>query len=78
MSKWLLNENKYTSMITCICSADMTGDGYKNLIVGRQDGNIEVYATDATDGLSISSTTFVHVTKKRKIWLQLLTIFFCL
>lgn len=42
----------------------MTGEGTKNLIVGRQDGNIEVYVTDMSDGLNIASTAYVHVRKK--------------
>lgn len=57
-------------MITCMCSANMTdGDVTKNLIVGRQDGTIEVYVTDMSDGLNICGTAFVHVfTKIKHMW----------
>lgn len=39
----------------------MAGEGGKNLVVARQDGNIEVYVTELSGSLSISATTFVYV-----------------
>lgn len=54
-------------MVTCMCSANMAdGEVTKNLIVGRQDGTIEVYVTDMSDGLNICGAAFVHVFTKIK------------
>lgn len=36
----------FTSPISCIDTYDMTGDETQNLIIGRQDGSIEVYTMD--------------------------------
>lgn len=47
----------------------MNGEDSKNLIVGRQDGNIEVYVTDMCDSLCITATAFVHVKNIQK-WKQ--------
>jgi len=35
-----------TFLLQTIDNYDITGDGVKDLIVGRHDGNIEVYAYD--------------------------------
>ncbi|KAF7270542.1 hypothetical protein GWI33_016498 [Rhynchophorus ferrugineus] len=47
--RWLISNDKNSSAITCIDSYDMTGNGSKNLILGRQDGNIEVYYVNIYD-----------------------------
>lgn len=39
----------------------MTGDGIPNLIVGRQDGSVEVYAVNLMDELDPPSLIFSHV-----------------
>lgn len=65
-------------MITCMCSADIVGEGCKNLIVGRQDGNIEVYVIDTSDGINISATAFVHVKEKHETQVEVLNMLFLL
>lgn len=40
------NSNLYTAGITCINTFDMTGDGNQDILVGRDDGTVEVYAMD--------------------------------
>ena len=32
--------------ITCISTFDMTGDGDQDILVGRDDGTVEVYSMD--------------------------------
>lgn len=39
----------------------MTGNGTKNLIVGRQDGNIEVYNINIDDPVDIPISIFSYV-----------------
>uniref|UniRef100_A0A1Y1NII9 Uncharacterized protein n=2 Tax=Photinus pyralis TaxID=7054 RepID=A0A1Y1NII9_PHOPY len=48
-SKWIIQDNQYTSAISCMDSYKMVQIEHKNVIVGRQDGNIEVYAIDLSD-----------------------------
>lgn len=45
----------------CIDSYDMTGNGGKNLILGRQDGNIEIYYINLRDEMDATSLIFVEV-----------------
>ena len=35
-----------TAGITCISTFDMTGDGNQDILVGRDDGTVEVYMLD--------------------------------
>lgn len=39
----------------------MTGDGVPNLIVGRQDGSIEVYAVNVSDKIEAPSLIYSYV-----------------
>ncbi|KRT79649.1 hypothetical protein AMK59_8765, partial [Oryctes borbonicus] len=51
--RWIIGNEKYYSGISCMHSYDLTGDGVKNLIIGRNDGNLEMYSVnilDETDG----------------------------
>ena len=44
--RWdMLNENKYGG-IQCMSTADITGDGLPDILVGRDDGVVEVYGFD--------------------------------
>lgn len=47
--RWdMLNEKKYGS-ISCISTSDITGDGLPDILVGRDDGVVEVYGFDDSD-----------------------------
>lgn len=39
----------------------MTGNGGKNLILGRQDGSIEIYYINLRDEMDATSLIFVEV-----------------
>lgn len=39
----------------------MTGSGSKDLIIGRQDGNIEVFVVNILDATDVSILMFVYV-----------------
>lgn len=41
----------------------MTGNGNNNLIIGRQDGNIEVYMVNIEDMTDVPSSIFIYVRK---------------
>ncbi len=45
-SRWLVERDGVSSAIQCIDNYDVSGDGVRDLIVGRSDGGIEVYAYD--------------------------------
>lgn len=44
---WVLEPKEKAGQVTCIDCYDMTGDGVKDLIIGRDDGSIEVYTVSA-------------------------------
>ncbi len=48
-TRWLLEPENSTGVIQSMDNYDITGDGVKDLIIGRHDGNIEVYAYDEGD-----------------------------
>ena len=44
--RWdMLNERKYGG-ISCLSTFDLTGDGVPEIVVGRNDGVVEVYSVD--------------------------------
>ena len=45
-TRWLLETEHSTGSVQSIDNYDITGDGIKDLIIGRHDGNIEVYVYD--------------------------------
>lgn len=59
--RWIIGNDKYASGISSIQSYDLTGDGNKNLIIGRNDGNIEIYSIDVTDEIDGPILVFVDV-----------------
>ena len=48
-TRWLLEPETSSGAVQSIDNYDITGDGVKDLIIGRHDGNIEVYAYDEGD-----------------------------
>ena len=47
--KWLLTNEKNLGGVSCLSHYDITGDGQEELLVGREDGNVEIYAYDDTE-----------------------------
>ncbi len=45
-AQWLLERDGVHSAVLCMDNYDITADGVRDLIVGRHDGGIEVYAYD--------------------------------
>ena len=64
-TRWLLEPDTSSGSVQTIDNYDITGDGVKDLIIGRHDGNIEVYAYDEGDDsepvLKYSHVTFWSV-----------------
>lgn len=40
---WTLDNSKHKASVQCLHCYDMTGDGVLDLLVGRQDGSLQVY-----------------------------------
>jgi hypothetical protein len=68
-TRWLLEPENSTGVIQSMDNYDITGDGVKDLIIGRHDGNIEVYAYDEGDDsepvLKYSHVSFKITTFKK-------------
>ncbi|XP_028815428.1 BBSome complex member BBS7 isoform X1 [Denticeps clupeoides] len=56
--KWEMDNEKKKGGILCIDTFDILGDGVKDILVGRDDGTVEIYALDASNELSLR---FEHV-----------------
>ena len=48
-TRWLLNPETTAGAVQSLDNYDISGDGVKDLIVGRHDGGIEVYSYDEGD-----------------------------
>ncbi|KAF5285041.1 hypothetical protein FQR65_LT02353 [Abscondita terminalis] len=59
-SKWIIDNKKFSSGVACVTSYNLIQSEHKNLIVGRQDGNIEVYSLNLTD--DDESTALLYTT----------------
>lgn len=46
---WEIPNDRNLGGISCLSHHDMTGDKFNDLLVGREDGTIEVYSYDSTD-----------------------------
>ncbi|KAJ3630530.1 hypothetical protein MTP99_011722 [Tenebrio molitor] len=57
--RWLIDASN-ASTISCLDAYDMTGNGTKNLIVGRQDGTIEAYIINVADKMDASILIYSH------------------
>ncbi|XP_076148992.1 BBSome complex member BBS7 [Alosa pseudoharengus] len=58
VSKWEINNDKRKGGILCIDTFDLVGDGVKEILVGRDDGTVEVYGLDSS---SEPTLRFQHV-----------------
>ncbi|KAL1505873.1 hypothetical protein ABEB36_005330 [Hypothenemus hampei] len=58
--RWLISNEKNSSPIVCMDSYDMSGNGQKNLILGRQDGNVEIYYVNVQDEMDSTSLIFLE------------------
>lgn len=43
---WMIDSSDVRGSVACMNSGDMTGDGTEDLIVGRDDGGVEIYGFD--------------------------------
>lgn len=58
--RWdMLNEKKYGG-ISCLATSDLSGDGLSDILVGRDDGVVEVYGFDDSNEPRLR---FTHVRK---------------
>ena len=61
---WLLEKEGMYGAVQCLDNYDITGDGVKDLIVGKHDGSIEVYSYE--DGEECEPMLrFSHVSLQR-------------
>ncbi|KAK5643844.1 hypothetical protein RI129_007689 [Pyrocoelia pectoralis] len=58
-NKWIIQDNRFSSAISCIDSYKMVQNEHQNIIVGRQDGNIEVYSINLGDN---ETSALLHTT----------------
>ncbi|KAJ8912894.1 hypothetical protein NQ315_011217 [Exocentrus adspersus] len=58
--RWLVTNNENASSVSCMDSYDMSGNGTKNLIIGREDGTIEVFQINIYDATDASRIIFSY------------------
>ncbi len=59
--RWdMLNEKKYGGII-CLATSDVTGDGLPEILVGRNDGVVEVYSMDEANEPRLRFTHVSHI-----------------
>ncbi|XP_018568735.1 Bardet-Biedl syndrome 7 protein homolog [Anoplophora glabripennis] len=58
--RWLITNDKNTSTISCMDSYDLIGNGTKNLVIGRQDGSVEVFQVNVLDAMDVSRIIFSY------------------
>ena len=49
MYKWEIPNDKNVGGVSCMAHYDITGDGIPDLLVGRDDGNVEIYSYDVAE-----------------------------
>lgn len=47
--KWEIPNEKRLAGVSCIENFDITNDGTKDLIIGREDGTVEIFSYDSMD-----------------------------
>lgn len=55
---WTVDDGTRRSPITCLCVADLTSDGLKEIIVGRDDGRVEVFKQQPESVFAMPSKVF--------------------
>ena len=63
---WTLEKDGAYGAVQCLDNYDITGDGVKDLIVGKHDGGIDVYQYEDGEELE-PQLKFSHVRKQRII-----------
>ncbi|XP_017775977.1 PREDICTED: Bardet-Biedl syndrome 7 protein homolog [Nicrophorus vespilloides] len=58
--KWLISNPDNSSAVSCLNCYDFTKDGINNLIIGRNDGNIEVYTIHISDPMDQAVLIFSY------------------
>ncbi len=56
ISKWELQNDKRLGGVACLSMYDITCDGILDLLIGREDGTIQVYSYNVTDELTLKFT----------------------
>lgn len=56
LPKWELANDRRLGGVSCLDSYDITNDGILDLLVGREDGTIEVYGYDSMDNPELRYT----------------------
>lgn len=59
--KWELDNYKRLGGISCLDSYDITSDGVPDLLVGREDGTIQVYGYDSMDNPELRYTYVIRI-----------------
>jgi Bardet-Biedl syndrome 7 protein len=61
--RWILNDGKHRGGILCMDCYDMSGDGVLDLLVGRQDGTLDIFSLDdgGEEGKLIQRFSYVSV-----------------
>lgn len=63
-ARWLIHGDQSSSAISCIDSYNLSESDTKNLIVGRQDGTIEVYLINIEDKADFPKLIYLYVIMK--------------
>ncbi|RXN26856.1 Bardet-Biedl syndrome 7 [Labeo rohita] len=53
VTSWELDNEKKKGGVLCIDTFDIVGDGVKDILVGRDDGTVEVYGLDSSNDLTL-------------------------
>ena len=59
--KWEIPNDKRLAGISCIDNFDITNDGVLDLIVGREDGIVEIYSYDSMDSPFLKYTYVIKL-----------------
>ncbi|XP_056636880.1 Bardet-Biedl syndrome 7 protein homolog [Diorhabda sublineata] len=58
--RWLMTNSENDSPVCAMDSYDLNGEGIKQLIIGRQDGSIEVYQVNVEDPLEVPKIIYKY------------------
>jgi Bardet-Biedl syndrome 7 protein len=60
LPKWEIPNDKRLAGVSCMDNFDITNDGVLDLIVGREDGIIEIYSYDTVDSPYLKHTYVIE------------------